>query len=1180
MEAILGTKKVKNPYVGVRPFERGDVLYGREQETDEIINLLLAERIVLLYSPSGAGKTSLIQAKLIPQLENEFFVFPVISVHPQAVQIKDANTNPYLESMILSLLTESEKNSYSPNLEDAFVQFINKRSDPDKLKMLIFDQFEEILRVNPFDKPQKEAFFKTVGSFLRDRSYWALFSIREDYVGALKPYVRPIPTGLSVTFRLDLLDEESALAAIQEPIKVIGGVFEDAAAKSLVDDLRRVQVQQVDGSWKEELGLYVEPIQLQLVCQRLWEASADPKRIENVASTGTVNDALTEYYVSTVKQVSSELRITDRSIRDWFQNQLITEQKTRALLALNPQQSGGLRNDAIYRLVDSHLVRAERRHAAIWFELAHDRLIIPIWENNHEWYREHLNLLQLQAQLWEDRGRPDGLWLRGKPLRIMKQWAATNPRKLNETEHEFLDRSRHYERKRILRYSLIAFISIVFWIAYEYQYQQSLSRDTSKRLALQASKQKQLDSAILLGTEAFLNYDTPEARQAVFQTVGSASPFLEFLLYDGRQRLNLKLSRAKHLLASFSTDSNSVHIWNMNSPRDAPSIFQIGTGRIFSAAFNDDGTLLGIGTDQSELMIWDTQAKKIIANVKLEGRESVADLLFDDSTIIATTSRGVNIWNLKTRVVTPLSPYQQESITKIAIAPTSKVLACASPAKKIFLWDLQTGQQLRPPLETPESIFDIAFSPQGQYLVAVLAKNISEGADRVVLWNVDDFSENSMQLPVHASSLALSKKAIVIGTEDNTILLLNPFNLNKILTLRYHSSPVTYLAFTPDEEHLVSVSKADGRIAIWNPWKDVHRSEKGTEAFGHTDVVTALTFVPKHNELISGGRDGRILVTNIQDGTSQEFGRYNFLVTDLCLTPDGEILITSGKDEYEQSRIILWNMKTKKQIGDFKTAGDVQQIAAIPNGKKLITSNYDSNTYSIKIWQLPEGEMLKSFSIESVTDVAVSSDGNHAAAGTLNGKMFLWDIVSGAQKELSSDAGQVTAITFDPKSSLLAAASLDRDVQFWNLSKDSLLQSSAESRGALTLNFDSEGTHLIVGTKAESIIVFEVSSKDSPSGPVEYGLKPETILNNLGSPISKLAYNENQKQIAYAVGNSILLWKDDINEMLRQGCAIANRNLTQAEWQLYISGELKKGRWWNRYISNHEDYHDVCSDLK
>ena len=64
-------RAASNPYVGPRSFRRGDALYGRDREIADLLDLLIAERIVLLHSPSGAGKTSLIQAGLIPLLEEE-----------------------------------------------------------------------------------------------------------------------------------------------------------------------------------------------------------------------------------------------------------------------------------------------------------------------------------------------------------------------------------------------------------------------------------------------------------------------------------------------------------------------------------------------------------------------------------------------------------------------------------------------------------------------------------------------------------------------------------------------------------------------------------------------------------------------------------------------------------------------------------------------------------------------------------------------------------------------------------------------------------------------------------------------------------------------------------------------------------------------------------------------------
>ena len=57
-----------NPYVGPRPFERGDrgTFFGRTRETRDLLALIMAERVVLFYAQSGAGKTSLLNTQIIP----------------------------------------------------------------------------------------------------------------------------------------------------------------------------------------------------------------------------------------------------------------------------------------------------------------------------------------------------------------------------------------------------------------------------------------------------------------------------------------------------------------------------------------------------------------------------------------------------------------------------------------------------------------------------------------------------------------------------------------------------------------------------------------------------------------------------------------------------------------------------------------------------------------------------------------------------------------------------------------------------------------------------------------------------------------------------------------------------------------------------------------------------------
>ncbi|MBC8078541.1 MAG: ATP-binding protein, partial [Chloroflexales bacterium] len=67
----------ENPYLGPRAFSEDEreqrLFFGRDREREQLLDLLIARRLVLLHAPSGAGKTSLIQAGIIPRLRAEGF---------------------------------------------------------------------------------------------------------------------------------------------------------------------------------------------------------------------------------------------------------------------------------------------------------------------------------------------------------------------------------------------------------------------------------------------------------------------------------------------------------------------------------------------------------------------------------------------------------------------------------------------------------------------------------------------------------------------------------------------------------------------------------------------------------------------------------------------------------------------------------------------------------------------------------------------------------------------------------------------------------------------------------------------------------------------------------------------------------------------------------------------------
>ncbi len=246
--------QMANPYVGPQPFRKGDPLYGRDREISELRHFLLAERIVLLYSPSGAGKSSLIQAGLIPKLVDHFEIWGptrVAQLPPADLKVTNRYTWSALDGFEQVLRQDREKGLQdsrilrvpgslaSMTLQDYFSERKDKKN-----ALLIFDQFEEILRVDPDGVEAKRAFFDQLGVVLYDPRIWALFVLREDYLAPFDPYARQVPTHLLNRYRIDRLNREAAKLAIEKPTSGSTRKFAPGVVDMLVENLAKVNVQQ------------------------------------------------------------------------------------------------------------------------------------------------------------------------------------------------------------------------------------------------------------------------------------------------------------------------------------------------------------------------------------------------------------------------------------------------------------------------------------------------------------------------------------------------------------------------------------------------------------------------------------------------------------------------------------------------------------------------------------------------------------------------------------------------------------------------------------------------------------------------------------------------------------------------------------------------------------------------
>jgi WD40 repeat protein len=271
-----------------------------------------------------------------------------------------------------------------------------------------------------------------------------VFALREDFLAPLVPYAQQVPTHLRTRFRIDLLTHEAAHEAIVRPASG-GRVWSEEAALKVVRDLAVVKLQQTDGGFVERVGPHVEPVQLQVVCHGLWERmpaddlSIDP---EDVEAFGDVDRALADYYSTEVRRVAGGRAGEETRLRRWCGERLISADGVRTPVLRAVGASEGLANESIARLVDAHLVRAEQRGGATWYELAHDRLVRPIREDNERWAAATLVPVQMQAALWARQGKPAELLLAEEGLAQAERWEHGLAEPPGEPERSFLAASR------------------------------------------------------------------------------------------------------------------------------------------------------------------------------------------------------------------------------------------------------------------------------------------------------------------------------------------------------------------------------------------------------------------------------------------------------------------------------------------------------------------------------------------------------------------------------------------------------------------------------------------------------------------------------------------------------------------------------------------------------------------
>lgn len=476
------------PYRGLLPYELNDSdqFFGREAAVAALLDHLSRAALTVLQSESGAGKTSLLQAGLMPRLLDQGHL-------PIYLRPYDEDPAFKLKRELLSDLTPAAPLGKAP-LRDFLRQAGDVLGAQSTLIVLI-DQFEEFF--TRLDQPQQDAFVRELAECLDDASLnvrWVL-ALRAEYFGNLANFRPRLRNPYENYFRLNALSRDEAYAVMTRPVEQRGVRFEDGLIERVLDDLG---------------GADIAPPQLQLVCLALFAARPPGETLITRAAYELAGGAagILSNYLERV--LSTELRPDQRDAARRLLESLITSEqqrviRTRADLVAELSARNitpGTLDVILTQLIDSRLVKTEETDHGLAYELAHDYLLDKIKLDPQVKARKAAQEL-LEQELRANRQYQT--LISGDRLRVIDRFRADlviSPDAERLLELSRAAAQREQARRRRMRLALGATLAVIVTALIVIFPVQALHREWLRQQALSASQVTRLPGGeLIFGTD-------------------------------------------------------------------------------------------------------------------------------------------------------------------------------------------------------------------------------------------------------------------------------------------------------------------------------------------------------------------------------------------------------------------------------------------------------------------------------------------------------------------------------------------------------------------------------------------------------------------------------------------------------------------------------------------------------
>ncbi|MFF2573441.1 hypothetical protein [Streptomyces sp. NPDC058084] len=1166
------------PYPGLAPFTAGqaDRFHGRRRLLTELGERLADchadHRPLVVVAPSGAGKTSLLQAGLSQDLDRGRIPVPGSRHWPRLLLTPTARPLRELTTRLAELAGEVDPTADWWTTDRAgFADRLRRTAGGSGRVLVVVDQAEELFTLCA-DEEERRAFVKVLEWLAGGAVALVVLALRADFYArcAELPWLRAAVQNNQLL--LPPMTRDELLDAIRLPARAAGLRLEPGLAEVLVADFGATHG-------------FAEPGALPLLAHALratWQNRQG--RLLTVAGytgTGGVAHALG----NSADRVHDQLDPAGRRIaRRLFLGMVNIGEDTADsrrrirrdhLLASFPDKAAA---EAVLAAFTGKRLLVQERDTV---SLTHEALL-SAWPLLHGWINDDrprnlvLQDLDTAARAWHATGRePDALH-RGKPLdRALA--AAAHPSEEDPLRRAFLDASLLL-RKRVVRgrrrivavltaLALVASVTTLLALRSHDSAQAEQRAALAARITTQADDLRTADPALAARLDLVAHRLAPRPATTTNLLVDANTVMTGRL--NGFRRLVVDTAYRPdgRVLAALDT-GGVIRLWDIDDPARPEELGKpIEAGGLpLRISFSPNGRLLAASRMGATAVLWNVTdpARPVPVDLPLGAGGRGGNLVAfapDGRTLVGSGATGRMLaWSLADPVRPVLLPGAptRSAGAPYAFGPDGRTLAGTSGDRTVRIWDLAHPDRAPARLEPPDARaegYRIAYRPDGRYLAL-------SNDTKVWVWDLTDPARPRRlpyYLPANGSattSLAFSRdgRTLVVADGSRTVRLWNlsdPDAPRSRPSLPTPSGAVRGLAFAPDGRTVVGGTDT-GPVMVW------HLPDAALPAAA--DDTRALAFAPDGRWLATGGRGGAVRLWSLADRAGPRvvgtLSAGTGEVTALAFGSDGRTLAAATLD-VRDGRISRWDISDPgrpRRLLERATARDSPSAALGPDGRTAVVRG----SLGVEVWGLagPEGAAaaadrpLKTGE-GGVGSLAVSSEGRIVGVGHDDGDFSLWvgtgpspvTRVPGSLPDML--APQVLALSPDGRA--LAKADQGR-LTTWDLADPA----RPVARGAVTgssdvmaLAFAARGDVLAVGDADGTVRLTDPAGAGALSRPLSAGSGRITALAFAPDGLTLAAAGEAQP---------VRLWSTDPDAAARWICRVTGNVLTPAQWAQYVPG--------------------------